>query len=272
MAYLDELFGVAGKTALATGGGSGIGRMMAEALVRSGARVLIASRKAEVCEAVAAELNAIGPGTAEGFAGDVSSGDGVAALSAAVAARTDQLHILINNSGISWGEPMESFPFEQWTRVMNVNAGAVFTLSRDLLPLLSAAATDDDPARIINIGSVMGTVPLAEGAYSYSASKAAVHHITRIMATELAQKRITCNAFAPGPFPSKMTRFATGSEDRAAQVGANVPLGRIGRPEDLAAATLFLCGRGGSYVSGAILPVDGGMSAMAPPNLFANIE
>jgi NAD(P)-dependent dehydrogenase (short-subunit alcohol dehydrogenase family) len=272
MTYFDELFGVAGKTALVTGGGSGIGRMMAEALVRGGARVLIASRKAEICEEVAAELNTIGPGTAEGFGGDVSSGESVTALSDAVKERTDHLHILINNAGISWGEPMESFPFEQWTRVMNVNAGAVFSLSRDMVPLMEAASSDDDPARIINIGSVMGTVPLAEGAYSYSASKAAVHHITRILATELAAKRITCNAFAPGPFPSRMTRFATGSADRAAQVGANVPLGRIGRPEDLAAATLFLCGRGGGYVSGAILPVDGGMSAMSPPNLFANIS
>lgn len=271
MAYFDDLFGVSGKTALVTGGGSGIGRMMAEALVRAGAHVLIASRKADVCQTVAAELNAIGPGSADGFGGDVSDGETVAKLSAAVRARTSKLHILINNAGISWGQPMEEFPFEQWTRVMNVNAGAVFTLTRDLLPLLEASATDDDPARVINIGSVMGTVPLAEGAYSYSASKAAVHHITRILATELAAKRITCNAFAPGPFPSRMTRFATGDPERAAQVGANIPLGRIGCAEDLAAATLYLCGRGGGYISGAILPVDGGMSVIAPPNLFANI-
>ena len=272
MGFLDDLFGVADKTAFVTGGSSGIGRMMAEGLVRAGARVLIASRKGEVCEAVAAELTAMGLGTCEGFVGDIPDGATVAALAAEVTRRTDRLDILINNAGVSWGEPMETFPFEQWTRVMNVNAGAVFTLTRDLMPLLEASASDEDPARIINIGSIMGTAPLAEGAYAYSASKAAVHHITRIFATELAGRRVNCNAFAPGPFPSKMTRFATGSPERAAQVGANVPLGRIGRPEDLQAATLYLCGPGGSYMTGAILPVDGGMSALAPRNLFSNIS
>lgn len=272
MTYFNDLFGLSGKTALVTGGATGIGRMVAEALVRAGAHVLIVSRKGDVCIEVATELSAIGPGTAEGFAGDVSDGESVAALADGVKARTDTLHILVNNAGISWGAPMESFPFEQWGRVMDVNVGAVFTLTREVMPLLEAAATDDDPARIINVGSVMGTVPLAAGAYSYSASKAAVHHLTRIFAAELAEKRITANAFAPGPFPSKMTRFATGSADRAAQVGTKVPLGRIGRAEDLAAATLYLCGLGGGYISGAILPVDGGISAMSPPNFFGGLE
>ncbi|MEL6234133.1 MAG: SDR family oxidoreductase [Pseudomonadota bacterium] len=267
--YMDALFGVRGKVALVTGGATGIGRMAAEALVRAGAHVLIASRKGPACEAVAAELTGIGPGRAEGFAGDVGDEAALAALVAEVSARTDRLHILLNNAGITWGEPYESFPHAQWGRVMGVNVAAVFSLTRDLTPLLAAAGTAGDPARVINLGSVMGTVPLAEGAYSYSASKAAVHHLTQILAGELAHRHITVNAFAPGPFPSKMTRFAIGTEAQQEKVGANVPLGRVGMPADIAAATLFLCGPGGSYVSGAILPLDGGMHVVGPAGLFA---
>jgi NAD(P)-dependent dehydrogenase (short-subunit alcohol dehydrogenase family) len=269
MAYLDALFGLQGKVALVTGGATGIGRMAAEALVRAGARVLICSRKGDACAAVAAELSAIGPGTAEGFAADVADPAALTALVAEVRARTDRLHILMNNAGITWGEPYQTFPHAQWQRVMDVNVAAMFTLTRDLTPLLEAAATHDDPARVVNIGSVMGTVPLAEGAYSYAVSKAAVHHLTRILANELAARRITVNAFAPGPFPSRMTRFAIGSEEGQERVGGNVPLGRVGQPRDIAAAMLYVCGPGGGYISGAILPLDGGMSVQGPANLFA---
>lgn len=271
MSYLDDLFSVAGKTALVTGGATGIGRMVAGALVRGGAHVLIASRKGEACEAVAAELNAMdAPGSAVGFAGDVGTEEGVATLVSDVKARTDVLHILVNNAGVTWGEPLDTFPHGAWHKVMNVNVGGLFTLTRELLPLLDAGASDDDPARIINLGSVMGTQPVAEGAYSYSASKAAVHHLTKILANEFAKRRITVNAFAPGPFQSKMTAFATGSDEMAKKVGQGVPLGRIGSPDDIAAATLYLCSRGGSYVSGAILPLDGGLSVYSSMGLFAH--
>jgi NAD(P)-dependent dehydrogenase (short-subunit alcohol dehydrogenase family) len=231
--------------------------------------VLIASRKAADCEAAAAEMNALGAsGSVEGFGGDVGTEQGVAALAAAVTSRSDRLNILVNNAGISWGEPLETFPFAAWSKVMNVNVAGLFTLTRDLLPLLDKGASDADPARIINLGSVMGTVPLADGAYSYSAAKAAVHHLTRILANEFAERRITVNAFAPGPFASRMTAFATGTEEKADRVGQGVPLGRIGSPEDIAGATLYLCGRGGAYISGAILPLDGGMSAHDTNRLF----
>lgn len=269
MVFLEELFSLKGKTALVTGGATGIGRMAATALVRAGAHVMIASRKGADCEATAEALNEMdAPGRAEGFAGDVSSEEGNAALVAAVRERTDRLDILINNAGVSWGDPLEIFPHAAWGRVMNVNVAGLFTLTRELLPLLEKAANDADPARIINLGSIMGTVPLADGAYSYSASKAAVHHLTRILANEFAEKRITVNALAPGPFQSKMTAFATGTDEKAGAVGQGVPLGRIGSPDDIAGAMLFLCGKAGSYVSGAILPIDGGMSAHDTNHLF----
>lgn len=269
MSIYEDLFSVKGKTALVTGAATGIGRMAATALAMAGAKVLIASRKGADCERVAGEINALGgPGSAEGFAGDVSTEAGVDSLVAEVKARTGQLHILINNAGVTWGEPLETFPYKAWARVLDVNVTGLFHLTRQLLPLLDAAASDADPARIINLGSVMGTQPMADGAYSYTASKAAVHHLTRTLADEFAGRRITVNAFAPGPFQSRMTAFATGSDEGADKVGQRVPLGRIGAPTDIAAATLFLCGRGGSYVTGAILPLDGGQSVQHGMKLF----
>lgn len=267
--YLGSLFGVSGKTALVTGGATGIGRMIVTALVHAGARVLIASRKGLDCVHVADEINALGaPGSAEGFAGDVGTAEGVAALVEAVQARTDKLDILVNNAGVSWGASYEEFPHAAWSKVMSVNVAGLFTLTRDLTPLLLNAATDADPSRVINLGSVMGTQPAADGAYSYSASKAAVHHLTRILAEELASKRVTVNAFAPGPFQSRMTAFATAKDEQVEKVGAGVPLGRIGAPDDVAGATLYLCSRAGSYITGAILPIDGGLSVQHDIRLF----
>lgn len=269
MSYLENLFSVAGKHALVTGAATGIGRMAATALAQAGARVMIASRKEADCQRAASEINALaGPGKVEGFGGDVSNEEGVAALAQNVAKRTDRLHILINNAGVSWGAPLETFPWKAWARVMDVNVAGLFHLTRELLPLLDAAASENDPARIINLGSVMGTQPLADDAYSYSASKAAVHHLTRILANEFAARRITVNAFAPGPFQSRMTAFATATDDQARRVGARVPIGRIGAPDDIAGATLYLCSRAGAYVTGAVIPIDGGQSTQHGMTLF----
>ena len=271
MPYLDDIFGVGGKTALVTGGATGIGRMISTALVEGGAKVMIASRKGDACVETAAELNAIkAAGEAEGFAGDVGSEEAIAALASEVGKRTDRLNILVNNAGVTWGKALESFPHHAWQKVMNVNVAGLFTLTRDLLPLLDKAATADDPARIINLGSVMGTSPIGAGAYSYAASKAAVHHLTRIMASEFASRHITANAFAPGPFKSNMTAFALDDDDRASGIAKTIPLGRLGAPEDIAGATLFLCGRGGAYITGTIIPLDGGMATDAQKTLFGD--
>ncbi|MEM8728595.1 MAG: SDR family oxidoreductase [Pseudomonadota bacterium] len=266
----DTLFSLDGKTALVTGGATGIGRMAAEALAGAGARVLIASRKAEACAAVAAEINALQlSGSVEGFGGDVSSQAGVEALDAEVRSRTDTLHILLNNAGVTWGAPLGDFPYDAWNKVMGVNVNGVFHLTQALLPMLKDSAAPDDPARVVNIGSVMGEIPMGDGAYSYSASKAAVMHLSKILAKELAGDFITVNALAPGPFVSRMTAFATGSEEKQAIVGADVPLKRVGQPEDIAGCVLFLCGRGGAYVTGAVIPVSGGINVNAGHNLFA---
>ena len=268
-ALFERLYSLEGKTALVTGGATGIGRMIATALALAGANVLIASRKAADCEAVAGEINAMGgKGKVEGFGGDVSSEGGVDALTEAVKARTDRLDILFNNAGITWGAPIESFPWSAWEKVMNVNVAGLFTLTRNLLPMLEASASAEDPARIVNLGSVMGHVPMADPTYSYSASKAAVLHLTKILANGLAGKHVTVNAFAPGPFQSKMTAFATASDEQAAHVGKGVPLGRIGSPDDIAAAALYLCGHGGSYVTGQVLHLDGGLHVNHPSGLF----
>ncbi len=269
MSDLSTLFSVKGKTALVTGGATGVGRMIAEALAFGGARVFVVSRKLDNCQAAAAEINAAGhAGSCEAFAGDVGSEAGVDALASDLRARSKSLDILVNNAGLTWGSPLGQFPHKAWHKVMNVNVDGLFHLTQALLPELMTSAQDHDPSRIINLGSVMGTIAMGDGAYSYSASKAAVHHLTRILGKELAGKRITVNAFAPGPFQSNMTAFATADAEMAAKVGADVPLGRIGNPDDIAGATLYLCGRAGAYVTGAILPLDGGIHLVSSPNIF----
>ena len=253
-----NLFDVSGKTALVTGGGRGIGLMIARGLVQAGARVVIASRKAGDLEAAAAELSK--HGDCEAIPADLSTPEGAQALAEAVRAKWPALHILVNNSGATWGAPLEEFPASGWDRVIHTNLEGIFHLTVALLPALRAAADAEDPARVINIGSVDGIrVPLAEN-YSYSASKAAVHMLTRHLARRLAGERITVNAIAPGPFDSKMMAFMLDTPEKRAEVERMVPLGRIGRPDDAAGLTVFLASRAGSYLTGTVIPLDGGIT------------
>ena len=266
MFALDDLFSVKGRTALVTGGATGLGRVAAEALLAAGARVLIVSRKGPACEAVAAGLSAYGE--VEGFGGTVASEAGVLALADEVRKRTDKLHILVNNAGATWGEPFESFSFKAWERILSVNVAGLFTLTREMMPLLMASGSQDHPASVINVGSVMGTVTQSETAYSYSASKAAAHHLTRILAAEFTGRHVNVNAIAPGPFPTNMTKYAIGDEAGRERAAKSVPAGRVGRPEDFAGTVLYLAGRAGAYTSGAIIPLDGGLSIAAAPPMF----
>jgi NAD(P)-dependent dehydrogenase (short-subunit alcohol dehydrogenase family) len=253
-----DLFDVSGKNALVTGGGRGIGLMIARGLVQAGVRVVIASRKAEDLEAAAAELRAFGD--CEAIPADLSTPEGAGALAEAVRARLDALHVLVNNSGATWGAPLEEFPASGWDRVMHTNLESVFHLTVGLLPALRAAASADDPARVINIGSIDGIRVPQVDTYSYSASKAAVHMLTRHLARRLASEQITVNAIAPGPFESKMMAFMLDTPEKRAEVAKIVPLGRIGRPDDAAGLTVFLASRAGSFLTGAVIPLDGGIT------------
>lgn len=250
-----NLFSIEGKTALVTGGSRGIGYMIAHGFVSSGAKVYITARKAQACEEAAAELSKIGPCIA--IPADVSTEAGCRALAGELARREDRLHILVNNAGANWAAPLAEYPDAGWDKVMNTNVKGPFHLTRLLVPLLEKAASPEDPGRVINIGSVDGLhVPTLE-TYAYSASKAAVHHLTRVLARALSPKRITVNAVAPGPFQSKM--MAETLNRFGEQIAASNPMGRIGTPEDMAGVAIYLASRAGAYVNGAVIPVDGGI-------------
>ncbi len=252
------LFSVRGKVAVVTGGSRGIGRMIADGLVRSGVRVYISARKADACDAAAREMSELG----ECFSvpADLSTRAGVDRLVAAVGERESAVGLLVNNAGATWGAPLEEFPDDAWGKVLSTNVKAVFDLTVGFLPLLRAAATPDDPGRVINIGSIDGIRVPATDNYPYAASKAAVHMLTRQLAHRLAGEHVTVNAIAPGPFPSKMMSFILDADGGEEMVSATVPLGRVGRPDDVAGAVLFLSSRAGSYLTGAVIPVDGGLS------------
>lgn len=251
----DDLFSVAGRVAVVTGGTSGIGRMIAGGLVAAGAEVVVTSRKAGAVEDTVAELSGIGSCT--GTTSDLSTEDGCRALADWVAERHDHLDVLVNNAGATWGAPLEQHDTSSWDRVLNLNVQGVFHTVKFLLPLLRAAGTAEDPARIINIGSINGIEPPILETYSYSASKAAVHQLTRHLAGQLAPE-ITVNAVAPGAFPSRM--MAATLDSFGEEIAASTPLRRLGRPDDMAGITRFLASRAGAYLTGAVIPVDGGAS------------
>jgi NAD(P)-dependent dehydrogenase (short-subunit alcohol dehydrogenase family) len=254
-----ELFSLAGKTAVVTGGTRGIGAMIARGLLDAGASVLISARKQPELDAAQAELSTLG--TVHAVRADLSTLEGVGTLAASVSEHFPSLNILVNNAGATWGMPLDDFDEHAWDKVMDTNVKGLFFLTQRLLPNLRGAASADDPSRVINIGSIDGLHVSSLETYSYAASKAAVHHVTRALARRLGPEHITVNAVAPGPFESKMmaATLATFGDS----IAKSSPLGRIGRPSDMAGVAVFLASQAGAYVTGAVIPVDGGIATTA---------
>ena len=253
---VPTLFSVKGKVALVTGGSSGIGLMIAQGYVESGARVYISSRKKDVCDAVAAELSK--SGTCLSIPADLATTEGRQHLVDELRRREKGLDVLVNNAGAAWGAPLGEYPESGFKKVMALNTEAVFFLTQSLIPMLATAGKAEDPARVINIGSIDGLRTPELDHFAYSASKAAVHHMTRVLAMKLSGRHITVNAIAPGPFESRMTKWVLDNA-RDALVG-HCPLGRIGEPQDMAGIAIFLASRAGSYLTVTVIPVDGGIS------------
>lgn len=253
-----QLFSIRGKVALVTGGTRGIGRMIADGYARAGARVYVASRKAEACEETAAALSQHGSCT--GIPANLSTEEGCRELATAIGEREPRLDVLVNNAGATWGAPLDEYDEAAWNRVLDLNVKGVFHLTRFLRPRLEAVGTAEDPARVVNIGSIDGVrVPMLK-TYAYSSAKAAVHQLTRHLARRLAPT-ITVNAVAPGPFESKM--MAATLEAFGDEIARSAPLKRIGRPDDMAGVAIYLASRAAAYVTGAVIPVDGGIATCA---------
>lgn len=258
---MQELFSVKGKKAVVTGGTRGIGYMIAEGLLKAGAEVYISSRKADSCEEAARDLGKLG--TMHAFARDLSQESECRLLVEQIAEHTDTVDILVNNAGVTWGAPLEDYPDSGWDRVMDLNVKGVFNMTRFLRPMLDKAAMPDHPARVINISSIDATMVPLFPAFAYGASKAAVNQLTVHLAAELAPN-ILVNAIAPGPFPTKMMNAIL--DEQGDEIRAMTRVGRTGEPDDIAGAVIFLASRAANYVTGAVLPVDGGLSTTGAAN------
>ncbi|MEM7612244.1 MAG: SDR family oxidoreductase [Pseudomonadota bacterium] len=253
---MNSLFDVSGKVALVTGGSRGIGEMIAEGYVRNGVKVYISARKATACDQTAERLSEFGECIS--VPADLSTAEGIGKLTQAIRENESKLDILVNNAGATWGASFDEFPEAGWDKIMDINVKSPFFLSQALIDLLVASASHDDPARVINIGSIDGLHVSNLETYSYAASKAAIIHLTRMMAKNLVKRNITVNAVAPGPFESKMMAHTLAT--MGDQIIAEVPRGRIGKPGDMAGVAIYLASEAGSYLNGVVIPVDGGLS------------
>lgn len=251
---MKNLFSVEGKVVLVTGGSRGIGEMIARGYVENGAKVYISSRKAEVCDRVADELSDYGTCISLPF--DLGGMAGIEGLADAIKERESRLDVLVNNAGATWGAPIDEYPEDGWDKTVDLNVKSIFFLTQKLLPQLRAAATAEEPSRVINIASVNGIAPPTLETYAYSTSKAGCIMLTRHLAKRLAPEHILVNAIAPGPFPSKMMAATLAQAGDA--IAKNNPRGRIGQPEDIAGVAIFLSSRASAYTTGAVVPCDGG--------------
>tara|TARA_B100000965_G_scaffold374085_1_gene365069 strand:- start:107 stop:898 length:792 start_codon:yes stop_codon:yes gene_type:complete len=261
---MKNLFSIEGKVALVTGGSRGIGEMIAAGFLANGAKVYISSRKAEVCDATAKRLQEEYGGACISVPADLSNLDGINELANTISGQ-DSLDILVNNAGASWGEPIDEYSELGWDKVMDTNVKGVFFLTQKLLPLLRESGNSDDPSRVINIGSIDGIKTGLFDAFSYGPSKAALHHLTRVLAASLVRENIIVNAIAPGPFPTWMLSTGVGGGGDIdidwSEVGNNNPRGRVGTPEDIAGLAIFLSSRAGAYTVGQTITCDGGVVA-----------
>ncbi|PVX71606.1 SDR family oxidoreductase [Paraburkholderia unamae] len=254
---IEQLFGVAGKSVLVTGGSRGIGKAIAEAFVKAGARVYICSRDAEKCDAAARDLQQFG--TCVSLPCNIASAEDRQRLVRQLKEHETALNVLINNAGAIWAAPLEEYPESGWDKVFDLNVKGTFFLVKDLVALLSAGGSAEDPARIINVGSIDGFHVPGHETYAYSSSKAALHHLTRHFASQLAARHVTANIIAPGVFPSKMLAATLETKGMDAMVEP-VPLKRLTGDSDMAGAAIYLASKAGAYVTGAVIPVDGGMA------------
>ena len=263
---MSNWFSIEGKTALVTGGSRGIGEMIAAGFLLNGARVYINSRKVDVCNETAARLATKYGGDCIAIPGDMSDVGSIEDVFNELAKHEERLDILVNNAGATWGAPIDEFPESGWDKVMDTNVKGIFFLTQKMLPLLRRSASAEDPARVINFGSVDGIKTPAFENFSYGPAKAAVHHLTRVMATHLIKENIIVNAIAPGPFPSWMLSAGVGFGGKVEgadwdAVGRNNPSGRVGTMEDIAGLAIFLSSRAGAYTVGETFTCDGGAVA-----------
>ncbi len=261
---LKDLFSVTGKVVIVTGGSRGIGEMIAAGFLANGAKVYISSRKADACEATAQRLVDAYGGECFAIPADLSTMEGIQSFSEAFKAREQRLDVLINNAGVAWGAPLEEFPEKGWDRVMDTNVKGPFFLIQAMLPLLEEAGNHENPSRVINVGSIDGIKTPVFDNFSYGPSKAAIHHLTRVMAAHLIKRNIIVNGIAPGPFPTWMLSTGVGGGGDLENtdwdaVGKGNPRGRVGTAEDVAGLAIFLASKASGFTVGDIITCDGGI-------------
>jgi NAD(P)-dependent dehydrogenase (short-subunit alcohol dehydrogenase family) len=258
---MKNLFDVSGKVAVVSGGSSGIGFMMAQGLLENGAKVYITARKVAQLDDAQKKLSKFGECVA--VPSDLSTIDGIEGFVTELSKHEKKLDILINNAGAVWAAPVESFPEQGWDKIMDINVKGLFFMTQKCLPLLKAAGTDEDPARVINIASINGIRNSGMTTYSYTASKSAVVHLTTHLGTDLIGDNILVNAIAPGYFPSQMTKSIVENEAMTKYALTKIPRGRMGTPEDIAGTALYLASRASAFVCGQTIVVDGGQISTA---------